>query len=892
MEEKAKYYNISSEEVLNLVKSSKEGINENEVNKRLQENGHNKLKETKKKSMLSRFIDQFKNIMIIILLISAALSAYVGIKSGEGFTDAIIIFIVVMLNAILGVVQESKAEAAIEALKKMSLPYIKVRRAGKITSVKTEDIVVGDVVILEAGDFVPADMRIIENASMRVEEATLTGESLPIEKFEHRIDGDNIILAERKNMVYSGSSVVYGRAEGVVIGTGMNTELGKIAAALNMEKESLTPLQIKIGEISKVLSILVVIIAVIMFVVGWLQGDDLLGVFMIAVSLAVAAIPEGLPAVITITLAIGVQKMAKKNAIVRKLSSVEALGATQVICSDKTGTLTQNKMTVTNINISEKNLKVEEVESQNIDKNTLDEFFYALTLCNDSKYGDENGSKVLLGDPTETALVTYSEKFGYDKEELEKKHLRMSEVPFDSERKMMTTINKFGDSYKVMTKGATESILERCTHILVNGVIEELGNNKKQEILTSNSNMAQNALRVLAIAYKKISEIPEIIDTNVIERDLIFVGLVGMIDPPRPEAKMAVERCFNAGMIPVMITGDNKETAIAIATELGILKSPSEAITGAELDKLSDEEFKEEVLKYRVYARVSPENKVRIVKAWKSHEKIVAMTGDGVNDAPALKAADIGIGMGITGTEVSKSVSSMILTDDNFSTIVSAVKEGRRIYNNIQNVIVYLLSSNLAEVLIIFIATLFGQHILLPIQLLWINLISDTLPAITIGMEKAENNIMKQKPRKSNESFFTPLLSLRIILPSIIKTIGIIGMYLICSNIFSHDVAMTMTFIGLALEETLYALSCKSEKKTMFGASIFSNKALLLGVVGTITLQYIIVLVPYLRELFGIVALTGEQHLMAICVAVGIVLICEVIKLILAKIFIKEDKNK
>lgn len=811
-----------------------------------------------------------------------------GINSGEGYTDAIIIFVVVMLNAILGVVQESKAEAAIEALKSMSLPYIKVRRNNKIESIKNEDIVVGDIVLLEAGDFVPADMRIIENASLRVEEATLTGESLPIEKQIEKILSDEVILAERKNMVYSGSSVVYGRCEGIVVGTGMNTELGKIAAALNMEKDSLTPLQIKISEISKVLSIIVIIIAVLMFVVGFIQGDNLLSVFMMAVSLAVAAIPEGLPAVITITLAIGVQKMAKKNAIIRKLSSVEALGATQVICSDKTGTLTQNKMTVTNISIDDKDINVKETDSYNIDNVTLDIFAKALMLCNDSKFGEESGSKVLLGDPTETALVSYAMKLNYDKEALDKEYKRVTEVPFDSERKMMSTINQFKDGYRILAKGATESILDRCNKILVSGAEIDLTEGKKKEILESNSSLAKNALRVLAFAYRKTGSLPQKIDSLNVERDLVFIGLIGMIDPPRPEAKLAVERCFSAGMIPVMITGDNKETAIAIATELGILKTVNQAITGEELDKISDEEFKKKVFEYRVYARVSPENKVRIVKAWKQNGKIVAMTGDGVNDAPALKAADIGVGMGITGTEVSKSVSSMILTDDNFATIVSAVKEGRRIYNNIQNVIVYLLSSNLAEVLIVFIATLFNMHILLPIQLLWINLISDTLPAITIGLEKAELNIMKQKPRKSDNNFFTPFLSLRILIPGILKTTGIISMFFLTNSVWGIDVAMTMTFLSLAITETLYALSCKSDRKSIFSKSLFSNKFLLFGVVGTIILQYTIALIPELRTIFSMVELNLTQHIIIIVLSLTIVTICEITKLILAKIFIKE----
>ena len=891
MEEK-RYYLQTAEEVIEELKTSKEGLTNEEAKARIEQYGLNKLKEAKKKSLFMKFVEQFKNVMILILIIAAILSAIVGIQEGEGITDSIIIFIVITLNAILGVVQESKAEAAIEALKKMSTPNIKVKREGKVHSIPTEQLVPGDIVLVEAGDFIPADMRILENASIKAEEAPLTGESVPVEKDAKKLEGENVVLAERLNMLYSGSSVVYGRGEGIVTGTGMKTELGKIASALNMEKEGLTPLQIKMQEISKVLSILVIIIAIIMVGVGLYEGDDIITVFMMAISLAVAAIPEGLPAVITITLAIGVQKMAKANATVRKMSSVETLGSTQIICSDKTGTLTQNKMTVTQVVINGIKKSIDEFKQEDVDASTLNELVNSLVLPNDSKKTEENGEVKYLGDPTETALVIYAEKIGYDFEDITSKLERVSEVPFDSDRKLMTSINKAADGYKVYTKGAVESILDRCTKILENGAISDLTKEKKDEIIAINKSMANDALRVLAFAYKQIKVIPEKVSTLTVENDLIYVGLIGMIDPPRPEAKDAVQRCFEAGMIPVMITGDNKETAVAIAKDLGILKDISEAVLGEDIDKMEDAEFNEKVLTYRVYARVSPENKIRIVKAWKSHGKIVAMTGDGVNDAPALKGADIGVGMGITGTEVSKSVSSMVLTDDNFATIVSAVKEGRKIYKNIQNVIAYLLASNLAEVLIIFIATMCNHHILWPIQLLWINLISDSLPALALGFEEADKNVMKQKPRDSKEKFFNPFLMARIIVPSIIKSIGILGVFFYMINTTGNkELATTMAFMTLALEETLYAMVCRNDRKSIMSQGVFSNKPMIAVVIGTIVLQYAIILIPALRNVFKLVELSGNQLLISAGIAIGVMLLTEILKPVLNLIF-KEAKTE
>ncbi len=892
------YYKLNSDETLKKLDTSKEGLSEEEVKTRLQKYGYNKLKETKKKSVFIKFLEQFKDLMLIILIISAIVSAFVSLRTGESITDSIIILFVVLLNAILGVMQESKAEKAIDALKDMSLPYIKVRRKNKVESVKTEELVCGDICLIEAGDSIPADMRIIENHSLRVEESALTGESVSVDKkVELEIsDGRKIALAERVNMLYSGSNVVYGRGEAVVVATGMSTELGKIAEAISSQKTEITPLQKKINELSKVLSIVIVVIAIVIFIVGYLKGNPMLDVFMLAVSLAVAAIPEGLSAVITITLAMGVQKMAKEKAIVRKLSAVEALGSTEVICSDKTGTLTQNKMTLRKIFIDRKLIDIENIESleqlelqENVNTNDILKLANIGVLCNDTTFGEDGGRKVLLGDPTETCIIDFCSKIGFDKEAMDKSFPRIDEIPFDSTRKLMTTVNEFKEENMICTKGAVESILEKSTRILINGKIEDLTDKLKDEILESNLKMAENAIRVLAFAYKNAKKNEEIKDK---ESELIFVGLVGMIDPPRKEAKRAVERCFNAGIIPVMITGDNIITAKAIAKELGIYTEGTKAITGLELDNMSDEELYKEVESIRVYARVSPENKIRIVKAWKKHGKIVAMTGDGVNDAPALKGADIGVGMGITGTDVSKSVSSMVLADDNFATIVVAVKEGRRIYSNIQNVIAYLLASNLAEVLIVFIATLFNKVLLLPIQILWINLITDTLPAIALGFEKEERGLMRQKPRNSNKRLFTPFLACRIVIPGVIKAIVIFVLYFLIENMYNPQIASGAIFVTLSAIEMLFAFICRSDKKSIFKIGILSNKPMIFCILGALALQIIIIMVPVLSAWLGIPKMPLDVYGIVILTTILTVIIFEIVKIILGKIFNeKENRN-
>lgn len=889
------YYKSDKDEVLSDLETSEDGLDDIEVKKRLQKYGLNKLKEVKKNGVISKFIEQFKNLMLIILIIAAIISAVVSyVEKTNDYIDTIVILFVVFLNAILGVIQESKAEKAIEALKEMSLPYIKVRRKGIVASVKTEELVVGDIVLLEAGDSVPADMRIIKNHSVRVEESALTGESVPVDKTDDRINIESeISLGDRTNMLYYGSSVVYGRCEAVVVGTGMNTELGKIAEALTTQKVEITPLQKKINELSKVLTILVVIIAIIIFLVGYLQGNRVLDVFMLAISLAVAAIPEGLSAVITITLAMGVQKMAKEKAIVRKLSAVEALGSTEVICSDKTGTLTQNKMTLRKIYLDNKLLNVDEINlledilHDEINEDDLQKLLNIIVLCNDTTYGEEFGKKALLGDPTETCLVEFASKVGFDKEKMDVKYPRIDELPFDSTRKMMTTVNVIDNKKYTFTKGAIESVLNSCDKIIINNEICDLTDDIKNEILSKNLEMADAALRVLACAYRENNS-----DKNIKEeRNLIFVGLVGMIDPPRKEAKRAVEKCFTAGMIPVMITGDNIDTANAIAKELGILTDGYKSVTGLEVDKMSDEELYNEVDKIRVYARVSPENKIRIVRAWKKRGKIVAMTGDGVNDAPALKGADIGVGMGITGTEVSKSVSSMVLADDNFATIIVAVKEGRRIYNNIVNVITYLLASNLAEVLIIFISTLLNNVLLIPIQILWINLVSDTLPAIALGFEKEERGIMHEKPRNSNESIFNPFLVTRVITFGILKAIMVFLMYFILSKFYTVEIAKSACFITLCLVEILFSFVCRSDKKSVCKIGLFANKPMILCIIGAILIHIVILVVPALSNLLGIATMSNSVYCIIAFTTIIAIIVFECVKLFIAKIF-KSRKSK
>jgi Ca2+-transporting ATPase len=868
------FHTLDVPAALNLLQSNQSGLSEEEAQKRAFTYGKNELEAGKKKSLLALFFEQFKDIMIIILLIAALISGVTG-----EITDAIIILIVVILNAVLSVIQETKAEKALDALKKMSSPFARVKREGIIKEVKSEDLVPGDIVILEAGNLVPADLRLIESYSLQVEEAALTGESLPVDKTTEIIEKADLVIGDRTNMAYSSSNVTYGRALGVVTATGMNTEVGKIAGHLASVENQETPLQKKLKELSKYLTIGIIIISVAIFGVGILNGRDYLEMFLTAISLAVAAIPEGLPAVITIVLALGVQKMARRNAIVRKLSAVETLGSTQIICSDKTGTLTQNRMTVKEIYLENRHIPADELKEEDPG---MVLFTRSIVLCNDSQFNhDEDASEPFLGDPTETALASFGLIKGFSKGELEEIFLRIGEIPFDSERKLMTTIHTFPDSKRVITKGAPDVLLGQCTHVFLNGKPEPLTEELQNNIQNANKAMAAKALRVLAVAFKEIDDIPAALTPEKVENNLVFLGLVGMIDPPREEAKEAVRVCIEAGIRPIMITGDHKDTATAIAKDLNIIKEEDEVITGIELNKLSDEEFKEKVQNYSVYARVSPEHKVRIVNAWKKHDKVVAMTGDGVNDAPALKASDIGIGMGITGTEVAKGASNIVLADDNFATIVVAVEEGRKVYNNMRRAIQFLLSSNLGEILTLFIGTMLGWIVLLPIHILWVNLITDTLPALALGVEKAEKDIMKQKPRKAKASFFSDKVGLNIIVQGMFKGLLTLLAFYLGYTLYSEEVAITMTFMTLGLIQLFHSLNVRSNTQSIFKLGLFTNPALIGAILIGGFLQVIVIFVPFLRELFKVEWLNLEQWAIVLAASLAIIPIVEIGKLVL-----------
>jgi len=871
--ENVQFHTLSAEETIRLMQTDKNGLNEEQVGERRNIFGLNELAEEKRKTIFGMFIEQFKNVMIIILMVAAIISGFIG-----EITDMAIILAIVILNAVLGVIQESKAEKALEALKKMSRPYAKVKRNGEVVHIKSEEIVPGDIVYIEAGDFVPADMRLIESASLKIEEAALTGESVPVEKIVDKLEKGDLVIGDRKNMAYLGSSVTYGRGIGVVTATGMKTEVGKIAGYLSTADTDETPLQKKMAEMSKYLSAGVLVIAAVIFIAGILQGRDYFNMFLISVSLAVAAIPEGLPAIVTIVLALGVQKMAKRNAIIRKLPAVETLGSTEIICSDKTGTLTQNKMTVKQLYFNKAMISDEEAILR---PDGLERAIQIMTLCNDSKLRRIDDQKIeTIGDPTETALISFAAKTGFYKDKAEQEFPRRAEIPFDSERKLMTTINEINGKLICMTKGAPDILLEKCNRILTDGNIVYLTNEHKEEIKAANSEMAGKALRVLALAYKEIDEIPEKLTPDIVEKQLIFTGLVGMIDPPREEVKAAIQTCKTAGIRPIMITGDHKDTAAAIAKELEMIDDESETITGAELDKISDEEFVSLVNKYSVYARVSPEHKVKIVKAWKANGKVVAMTGDGVNDAPALKVSDIGVGMGITGTDVAKGVSDMVLSDDNFATIVEAVKEGRTIFSNIRKSIQFLLSANMGEVITLFIATMLNWNILLPIHILWINLVTDALPAISLGVEKPEKDVMKRKPRKSQGNFFAGGLGISIIYQGLIEGLITLGTYYVSSRLYSHEVAVTMAFATLGLIQLAHSFNVRSDKKSIFEIGLFSNKYQVGAVIISAFLQLIVIIVPQLSKIFRVVQLNPVQWLIVAGASLLIIPVVETVKLL------------
>lgn len=878
-----KYYKKSIDEVLEKLRVNLEnGLSSDEVEKRLSQYGKNRLTAKPKKSLLILFIEQFKSFMVLILLIAAAVSGVVGVMHNEGLLDTYIILGILIVNAIIGVVQERKAESSLEALNKMSSPHSKVLRNGDVTEVSAVEIVPGDIVVLDTGDIVPADLRLTEIANLKIQESSLTGESVPVLKNTKQLESDeDIPLGDRENMAFSTGMVTYGRGRGIVVATAMNTEVGKIADMLQHTESTETPMKQRLEQLGKVLGYAALAICALIFVVGILYGNPVLDMFMMAVSLAVAAIPEGLQVISTVVLAMGVQRLAKQNAIVRTLPSVESLGSATVICSDKTGTLTQNKMTVVEGWTSSGIIDFKNIEQHlNKEEETL---LMASLLCTDAHLKIlDDGSTENSGDPTETAIVDVALKFGINKNEVEKRYNRVEEVPFDSERKRMATINKHPNGKLfVNVKGGLDEVLSVCTHLLVDGGEKrELTDKDIEGIKEQNNQMAQNALRVLAIAKKEIDNIPSEVTDESLENELTFVGMLGMIDPARPEVIDAVKKCRTAGIRPVMITGDHKVTAVAIAKEIGLFGDEDKAITGSELEKISDEELYRDVHKYSVYARVAPEHKVRIVKAWQFHGEIVSMTGDGVNDAPALKQADIGTAMGIVGTEVAKDASDVILTDDNFATIVLAVEEGRRIYDNILKSIQFLLSSNVGEVLLIFIASIFNLgNPLLPIHILWINLVTDSLPALALSVDPAEKDIMTRKPRKTQEGFFTKGMTWRVAYQGI--TIGLISLaaYLLGYHDGGQTLGQTMAFAVLAFAQLFHVRNLHSIRKSSFRTNIFKNMALIGAIVVSAAMMLAVLLFPPFMKAFKLTTMDSVHWIYVLGLSLVPIVIVELFKL-------------
>ncbi|MDH6303608.1 Ca2+-transporting ATPase [Parabacteroides sp. PF5-5] len=868
-------YNVPVEIAAGQVHADiRQGLSSEEAKKRLNQDGFNEFRKQKRKTLLVKFFEQFKSFMILVLLIAAAISGVVGYMNGEGFTDAIIILVIVILNACIGTAQELKAEKSLEALEKLSAPYSKVIRNGQVETIPSREIVKGDLVVIETGDLVPADMRLVEAVNLKIEEAALTGESVPETKHTEPIEGE-VPLGDRENMAYSSTLVSYGRGKGLVVATAMDTEVGKIAGMIQSVPDMKTPMQVKIDQLGKFLGIAALAICALIFLVGILEGREVLAMFMTAVSLAAAAIPEGLPAVSTIVLAIGVQRLAKKNAIVRHLPSVETLGSTNVICSDKTGTLTQNRMTI--VSLFTDNRAEEVAESLSPDQQQL---LVSSILANDAKLSREESKWQTTGDPTETAFLDLGIRFNLNKNSLEKETPRVAEIPFDSERKMMTTVNKQDNLLTVHTKGGLDELLACCSSILSNGIVKPLSESEKDNIRKANVKMAGKALRVLGVGRKSIDSLPAEISPQTLENGLTFIGMVGMIDPPREEVKDAVMKCRTAGIKPVMITGDHKITATAIAESLEIIEDSNArdtAMTGSELDKLSDEELLAIVDQTSVYARVSPEHKVRIIKAFQRKGEIVAMTGDGVNDAPALKLADIGLAMGITGTDVSKEAADVVLADDNFTTIVAAVEEGRRIYDNILKAIQFMLSTNIGEILVIFIAIMANwASPLLPIQILWINLVTDSLPALALSVDPADPDVMQRKPVDARQGFITRPFFARILLQGIMiaglsLTAFLIGMQT------SVETAQTMTFAVLAFTQITHVLNVRSELHSAF-RNMFSNK-LLLGALAIVLLLMIVVLeVPHLHDIFHLTTLDRAHWLWVIGLSIAPLPILEIVK--------------
>lgn len=868
------WFNESSEEIVKTLSSDIiNGLSSEEVKIRLEKDGLNKLQGKKKKSFLQLFISQINDIMIYILLVAAIISAIVG-----EISDAIIILFVIFINAIIGVIQESKAEKALEALKNMSTPKALVKRDGQIIEVSSEEVVVGDIVVIDAGRYIPADLRLIETANLKIEESAFTGESVPSEKNSNIIaEENNVPIGDQHNMAFMSTLATYGRGLGIVIATGMNTQIGKIAKMLDAEEENITPLQKKLAQLGKILGFMAVGISIIMFIVSMFQGRDFLEMFMTSISLAVAAIPEGLPAIVAIVLALGVQRMIKENAIIRKLPSVETLGSVNIICSDKTGTLTINKMTVKKYYVNGEINTLDEINLNNDESKIL---VHGMILCNDAT--SKNG--VQTGDPTEVALIDVGNKLNIFKEDLNTSHERVNEIPFDSDRKLMTTVNSYNNAFTVFTKGAIDSILKISNKILVNGEIKEFTNEEKNKILSASNIMSDDALRVLALGYKNIEN--EHVAIDELEENLIFVGFMGMIDPPREEVKGSIQVSKNAGIRTIMITGDHKNTAVAIAKELGIANDISEAMSGSEIDSYSDEEFTKIVNNYRVFARVSPEHKVKIVKAFKSHGNIVSMTGDGVNDAPSLKTADIGVAMGITGTDVAKGAADMILTDDNFTTIVSAVEEGRNIYNNIRKSIIFLLSCNFGEIVTLFVAILLNWDTpLLPIHILWVNLITDSFPALSLGVDPGDKGVMNDPPRDPKESLFSGrfgvLLAINGAIMGALTLVAFrVGEYLYPDSLMH---AQTMAFVVLAVSQLFYSLSVRNPKKTLFEIGPLTNKYLLGAICVGILLQLSIISIPPIAQIFKVYTLTARDWGFVILLSLIPFILNELIKILFRK---------